>query len=88
MTIAHGLSPMSPVGFATFGSLLAKANRLQLGQYHNKQIHLASRFVEELNIFAYLGGRFTKLAETLNEKMGSKDAAGEVLFMVSEVRCL
>lgn len=31
MTISYGLSPMSPVGFVTFGNLLAKMGQIKLG---------------------------------------------------------
>ncbi|KAL3798700.1 hypothetical protein HJC23_004451 [Cyclotella cryptica] len=31
LTILHGLSPLSPIGFAFFGSLLAKLGNIQLG---------------------------------------------------------
>ncbi|KAL3805300.1 hypothetical protein HJC23_009007 [Cyclotella cryptica] len=52
LTILHGLSPVSPIGFAFFGSLLAKLGNIQLGY---KFVLMAQRLLHKLDAKDFAG---------------------------------
>jgi len=61
LSLANGMSPMSPVGFVYFGSYLAKAGDISEG-YH-----------------------YVKLALSLLDIVGSRESAGEVICIATQV---
>jgi predicted ATPase len=63
LSIAHGMSPVSSIGFAYFGQLVAK-----LGYFRE-------------------GCRYVKVAKMLLDRIGSKEVAGEVIAVGSQVLC-
>ena len=62
LSLTHGMSPVSPIGFAYYGSYLAKQWNISEG-YH-----------------------YAKLALSLLDRVGSRENAGEVIFVSTQVR--
>jgi predicted ATPase len=62
LSLLHGMSPVSPVGFAYFGSCLAKLGDISGGCH------------------------YVKLALSLLDKVGSRESAGEVICIGTQVR--
>eukprot|EP00985_Skeletonema_marinoi_P010653 scaffold4990_cov72-Skeletonema_marinoi.AAC.1 len=62
LSLTHGMSPVSPLGFAYYGSYLAKQGNINKG-YH-----------------------YVKLALSLLDKVGSRENAGEVIFVCTLVK--
>jgi predicted ATPase len=62
LSLDHGMSPVSPIGFAHFGSYMAKLGDIS-GGYH-----------------------YVKLALSLLDKVGSRESAGEVICIGTQVR--
>jgi hypothetical protein len=62
LSLSHGLSPVSPVGFVHLGSYIAKLGDIS-GGYH-----------------------YVKLALSLLDKVGSRESAGEVICIGTQVR--
>jgi len=62
LSLSHGLSPASPMGFVYFGSCMAKLGDIS-GGYH-----------------------YVKLALSLLDKVGSRESAGEVICIGTQVR--
>lgn len=63
LSLKHGLSPMSPIGFTYFGQLLARLGNVQEGN------------------------RYVKIAKKLLGRLGSKEVAGEVLALGTQITC-
>ncbi|KAL3817360.1 hypothetical protein ACHAXA_004486 [Cyclostephanos tholiformis] len=64
LSIVHGISPVSSIGFAYFGQLLAKLGNVQEGC------------------------RYVNIAKMMLDRMGSKEMAGDVIVIASQVLCL
>ncbi len=62
LSLTHGMSPVSPTGFAYFGSYLAKQETINEG-YH-----------------------YVKLALSLLDRVGSRENAGEVILVCTQVK--
>eukprot|EP00985_Skeletonema_marinoi_P014100 scaffold7078_cov148-Skeletonema_marinoi.AAC.7 len=62
LSLTHGMSPVTPIGFAYYGSYLAKQGNINEG-YH-----------------------YVKLALSLLDKVGSRENAGEVIFVCTQVK--
>jgi hypothetical protein len=62
LSLSHGLSPVSPIGFVHFGSCMAKLGDISGGY------------------------RYVKLALSLLDKVGSRESAGEVICVGTQVR--
>ena len=62
LSLTHGMSPVSPIGFAYYGSYLAKQGNINEG-YH-----------------------YVKLALSLLDKVGSRENAGEVILVCTQVK--
>jgi histidine kinase len=62
LSLDHGMSPVSPIGFVHFGSHMAKLGDIN-GGYH-----------------------YVKLALSLLDKVGSRESAGEVISIGTQVR--
>jgi predicted ATPase len=62
LSLTHGMSPVSPIGFAYYGSHLAKQGNINEG-YH-----------------------YVKLALSLLDKVGSRENAGEVILVCTQVK--
>ena len=62
LSLTHGMSPVSPLGFAYYGSHLAKSWNISEG-YH-----------------------YVKLAVSLLDRVGTRENAGEVIFVCTQVR--
>ena len=62
LSLTHGMSPVSPTGFAYFGSYLAKQENINEG-YH-----------------------YVKLALSLLDRVGSRENAGEVILVCTQVK--
>jgi len=62
LSLDHGMSPVSPIGFVHFGSHMAKLGDIS-GGYH-----------------------YVKLAISLLDKVGSRESAGEVICIGTQVR--
>ncbi|KAL7498737.1 hypothetical protein ACHAWT_006712, partial [Skeletonema menzelii] len=62
LSLDHGMSPVSPIGFVHLGSYMAKLGDIS-GGYH-----------------------YVKLAYSLLDKVGSRESAGEVIFIGTHVR--
>eukprot|EP00985_Skeletonema_marinoi_P028160 scaffold24191_cov73-Skeletonema_marinoi.AAC.1 len=62
LSLTHGMSPVSPLGFAYYGSYLAKQGEINKG-YH-----------------------YVKLALSLLDKVGSRENAGGVIFVCTQVK--
>jgi predicted ATPase len=62
LSLDHGLSPVSPIGFVHFGSFMAKLGDIS-GGYH-----------------------YVKLAFSLLDKVGTRESAGEVICIGTQVR--
>ncbi len=62
LSVDHGMSPVSPIGFVHLGSYMARLGYISEG-YH-----------------------YVKLASSLLNKVGSRESAGEVLCMGTQVR--
>lgn len=81
MTILYGLSPVSPVGFAAFGGLIAKMENGELLQLGKCVEFILNSFLTSTNtilMMVFKGSWFTMLAKSINAKMGSKEAAGKL----------
>ena len=63
LSLAKGMSPMSPVGFVHFGALISKCGDISDGY------------------------RYVKLALSLLDKVGSRESAGEVICIATQVKC-
>ncbi|KAL7541084.1 hypothetical protein ACHAXR_010617 [Thalassiosira sp. AJA248-18] len=63
LSIAHGMSPMSPIGFTHFGQLLVRLGNVKEGC------------------------RCVKIAQRLLDKIGSKEVAGEVIAVGTQIMC-
>jgi hypothetical protein len=63
LSLAKGMSPMSPVGFVHFGALISKRGDISNGY------------------------RYVKLALSLLDKVGSRESAGEVICIATQVKC-
>lgn len=61
LSIIHGMSPISPLGFTYFGLILAR-----LGDIHE-------------------GCRYVRIGKRMLDKMGSKEVAGELIGVATEV---
>ena len=61
LSLARGMSPMSPLGFAYFGQLLAR-----LGDFQS-------------------GCRYVRIGKKLLDKLGSKEVAGEVIAIGTQI---
>jgi predicted ATPase len=62
LSLSHGMSPVSPIGFVHLGSYIAKLGDIS-GGYH-----------------------YVKLALSLLDKVGSRESAGEVICIGTQVR--
>ncbi len=62
LSLAYGMSPVSPIGFTYYGSYLAKQWNINEGYY------------------------FVKLALSLLDKVGSRENAGEVILICTQVK--
>eukprot|EP00984_Skeletonema_dohrnii_P018707 scaffold8788_cov76-Skeletonema_dohrnii-CCMP3373.AAC.1 len=62
LSLTHGMSPVSPLGFGYYGSYLAKQGNINDG-YH-----------------------YVKLALSLLDKVGSRENAGGVIFLCTQVK--
>jgi len=62
LSLSHGMSPVSPIGFVHFGSYMAKLGDIR-GGYH-----------------------YVQLALSLLDKVGSRESAGEVICIGTQVR--
>ena len=62
LSLSHGLSPVSPIGFVHFGSCAAKLGDISEGY------------------------RYAKLALSLLDKVGSRESAGEVISISTQLR--
>jgi len=63
LSLAKGMSPMSPIGFVYFGALTSKRGDISEG-YH-----------------------YVKLALSLLDRLGSRESAGEVICIATQVKC-
>jgi len=63
LSLAKGMSPMSPIGFVYFGASMSKRGDISEG-YH-----------------------YVKLALSLLERVGSRESAGEVICIATQVKC-
>eukprot|EP00984_Skeletonema_dohrnii_P002046 scaffold682_cov105-Skeletonema_dohrnii-CCMP3373.AAC.16 len=61
LSLLHGMSPVSPIGFVHLGSFIAKFGDIS-GGYH-----------------------YVKLARSLLDKVGSRESAGEVICIGTQV---
>eukprot|EP00984_Skeletonema_dohrnii_P018848 scaffold8915_cov95-Skeletonema_dohrnii-CCMP3373.AAC.1 len=62
LSLTHGMSPVSPLGFGYYGSYLAKQGNINDG-YH-----------------------YVKLALSLLDKVGSRDSAGDMIALCTQVK--
>ncbi|KAK1742112.1 putative AAA ATPase [Skeletonema marinoi] len=62
LSLLHGMSPVSPIGFVHLGSYMAKLGDISEGY------------------------RYVKLSRSLLDKVGSRDSAGEVISIGTQVR--
>ncbi|KAL7528135.1 hypothetical protein ACHAXR_007195, partial [Thalassiosira sp. AJA248-18] len=63
LSIAHGMSPMSPIGFVYFGQLLVRLGNVKEGCH------------------------CVKIARMLLDRLGSKEVAGEVIAIGTQLMC-
>ena len=63
LSIAHGMSPVSPIGFVFFGQLLARLGYIQDGCH------------------------YVKIARKMLDRFGTKDIAGEVFAISTQIMC-
>lgn len=63
LSIAHGMSPVSPIGFVFFGQLLARLWYIKDGCH------------------------YVKIALKMLDKFGTKEIAGEVIAIATQIKC-
>ena len=63
LSLAHGMSPVSPIGFVFFGQLLARLGYIQDGCH------------------------YVKIARKMLDRFGTKEIAGEVFAVSTQIMC-